>query len=98
MWMGTSEIVAIVIAGVSYLTAIINIYVQMRIKFKELDVKIISVQNELTEFKKKTENTFDRIVETNIKDHQRLYDKIDELIKIMYDLNNVKGNNNKNQI
>lgn len=77
MWMGTTEIVSIIIAGISYLTALIGIYVNMQVKIKALDVKITELEKDLKEHK----------VLTNL-NYDKLDKKLDSILDKLYDLKN----------
>lgn len=77
MWMGTTEIVSIIIAGLSYVTALIGIYVNMQVKIKALDVKITELEKDLKEHKILTNSNYDKLDK-----------KLDSILDKLYDLKN----------
>lgn len=77
MWMGTTEIVSIIIAGISYLTALIGVWINTQIKIKGLEVKITELEKDLKEHKILTNSNYDKLDK-----------KLDSILDKLYDLKN----------
>lgn len=86
--MGTSELVAIVGLFLTYLSGLIGIYINLKVKMKELEVKIISIQGELTEHKIDTSKDIDKLIQSQKADILLLNNKLDLMLERIYELKN----------
>lgn len=80
------EVIGLATLLLTYLSGLIGMYVQMRVKLKELDVRVLSIQNDLNEFKKTVSNDIKHISVQHDKSLERIdekFDKINEKLDII---------------
>jgi hypothetical protein len=108
--MSIGEIITIISLIIAYSGALIGIYVNLRVKLKELDVKMIEFEKDLINFKRDTFMSIEKMDIKNSTDHNSISDKLDKLfdkiielkldsndrIKVVNEkMNHINGNNGK---
>lgn len=88
--MTTGIIITIVSLAITYIGALVSIYVNLRVNMKELDVKIVSIQSELTEFKKSYECEMKGMIADHKQDVKDISIKLDLMMERIYELKNKK--------
>lgn len=83
---GTVEIITIVGLFLGYATALIGAYVNLKVKLKELDVKILNLEGELNAHRSRINNTVDKFEECNTKEHDAIVVKIDTMLEKITEL------------
>lgn len=86
--MGVSEMIGLAALILTYTTAIITIYVQMKVKLKELDIKVLVIQNDLNEFKKTTQCDIREIVRSQERSLEKINEKLDAIYEKIYSMSN----------
>lgn len=84
--MDPNTIVAIVGLFVTYLTSLIAIYVNIKVKLKEMEVKLASIQSELTEHKSSTERDISKLISDQREDNKLIHTKLDSLLEKIFEL------------
>lgn len=84
--MEIAEILTIVGLVLLYGGALLTAYVNIRVKIKELDVKILNLQKEFDGNKEKVENDIQRLEDKNSIEHETIMKKIDILIEKIVDI------------
>lgn len=82
--MELSELLTLIGFGLVYVGALIATITNIRIKIKELEVKIMNVQNELQENKVISECRIQKLEERNTKEHDAISSKVDALTVNLY--------------
>lgn len=84
--MEISEIITIVTLLIGYASALVTIYVNLRVKMKGLELKVIEIEKDLLEFKKYTQNSLekmdikiDKFDLKNANEHSKTQLKVDKL-------------------
>ena len=76
------EYIMTIIGGfLFYATGLIGVYVNLRVKMKELDIKVINLQEELAQHKLTTGTNVTRLEERNTLEHDSISVKIDKLLE-----------------
>lgn len=86
--MELSNIIVIISLFITYFTGLIGIYVNLKVKMKELEVKIVSIQGELTEHKIDNSKDIDKIIQSQKADILLLNNKLDLMLERIYELKN----------
>ena len=86
--MELSNIIIIGSLFISYITGLVGVYVNLKVKMKELEVKIISIQGELTEHKIDNSKDIDKIIQSQKADILLLNNKLDLMLERIYELKN----------
>ena len=79
-----SNIIVIGSLFISYITGLVGVYVNLKVKMKELEIKIISIQGELTEHKIDNSKDIDKIIQSQKADILLLNNKLDLMLEMMY--------------
>jgi len=86
--MELSNIIVIGSLFISYITGLVGVYVNLKVKMKELEVKIISIQGELTEHKIDNSKDIDKIIQSQKADILLINNKLDLMLERIYELKN----------
>lgn len=86
--MELSNIIIIGSLFISYITGLVGVYVNLKVKMKELEIKIISIQGELTEHKIDNSKDIDKIIQSQKADILLLNNKLDLMLERIYELKN----------
>lgn len=81
-----NETIMLVIAALTYIGALVGIYVSMRVKLKELDVKLFNIEKDLEAYKVKNDETSERINTLNRHDHADIIIKLDQMMEKIYNI------------
>lgn len=93
--MAISEILTIIGLALLYGSALITSYLNIRIKIKELEVKILNLQKDFDSNKSKVENDIKKLEDRNTIEHDAIINKIDELIEKITDVRIVQASKDK---
>lgn len=83
--MSVAEILTIVITGIGYLSMLIGMYINTKVKMKEMEVRILNLESDMTNFKNDVNKTLDTIIQRNSIEHDKIYNRLDDLINKMFD-------------
>lgn len=86
--MEISEIIGVAAFILTYSTALIGIYINMKLKIKEIDIKMQSIEKDLSSFKKSTQDDFKKFIEKHELEHNVFSNKLDILLEKFYELKN----------
>lgn len=86
--MELSNIIVIGSLFISYITGLVGVYVNLKVKMKELEIKIISIQGELTEHKIDNSKDIDKLIQSQKADTMLLNNKLDLMLERIYELKN----------
>lgn len=84
--MGIAEILTIIGLALVYGSALITAYINIRVKMKELDVKIINLQKEFDEEQIKVQKNLEKLEENNSKVYNQIMNKVDIIIEKITDV------------
>lgn len=84
--MNLSTIISIVAILLGYAGAVVSLYVNLRIKLKALDLKILEIEKDLLEFKKLSQNTMEKLDIKNSTEHNVILNKLDKLFDKLIEL------------
>ena len=84
--MELNSIIAIVALTLTYTTTLIATYINIRIKIKELEVKITSIQSELIEHKADNKSDLDKMISSHREDIKQINEKLDTLLDKLFEL------------
>lgn len=90
-----SNIITIIGLFITYLTGLIGIYVSLKVKIKELEVKIAGLQKEIEEHKLDNKTDIDKIFSSQRQDIKEINQKLDVLLERFFELKNSQNKNNK---
>lgn len=93
--MEISNIIAIIGLFLTYVTGLVGIYVSLKVKIKELEVKIAGIQKEFEEHKMDNKCDIDKIFSSQREDIKEINQKLDLLIERFFELKNTQNKNNK---
>lgn len=93
--MENSNIITIIGLFITYVTGLVGIYVSLKVKIKELEVKIAGLQKEIEEHKMDNKNDIDKIFSSQREDIKEINQKLDLLIERFFELKNSQNKNNK---
>jgi hypothetical protein len=79
--MRTEDIIAIIGGFLLYATGLIGVYVNLRVKLKELEIKMLNLQQELSQHKLSNGINVTRLEERNTLEHDSISVKIDKLLE-----------------
>lgn len=77
----TESVLTIIGGFLFYATGLIGVYVNLRVKLKELDIKVINLQRELAQHKLSNGINVTRLEERNTLEHDSIMVKIDKLLE-----------------
>lgn len=83
--MSVAEILTIVITGIGYLSMLIGMYINTKVKMKEMEVRILNLESDMTNFKNDVNKAFETIVQRNSVEHDKIYNRLDDLINKMFE-------------
>lgn len=86
--MEINTIIAIIALFLTYITSLVGLYINIKVKMKELEVKIINIQGELTEHKIDNSKDIDKIIQSQKADILLLNNKLDLMLERIYELKN----------
>lgn len=84
--MGLNEILTIIGIGLIYASALITTYVNIRLKLKELDVKILRIEKDFREYKTNIDCDMGKLEDKNSLEHGEIMDKIDIIVEKISDI------------
>jgi hypothetical protein len=84
--MRTEDIVAIIGGLLVYATGLIGVYVNLRVKLKELEIKMLNLQQELSQHKLAIGINVTRLEERNTIEHDSIMVKIDKLLEKLIEI------------
>jgi len=84
--MNLSTIISIVAILLGYAGAVVSLYVNLRIKLKALDLKILEIEKDLLEFNKLSQNTMEKLDIKNSTEHNVILNKLDKLFDKLIEL------------
>jgi len=84
--MNLSTIISIVAILLGYAGAVVSLYVNLRIKLKALDLKILEIEKNLLEFKNLSQNTMEKLDIKNSTEHNVILNKLDKLLDKLIEL------------
>lgn len=93
--MEISNIITIIGLFLTYITGLIGIYVSLKVKIKELEVKIAGLQKEIEEHKLDNKTDIDKIFSSQRQDIKEINQKLDVLLERFFELKNSQNKNNK---
>lgn len=79
--MRTEDIIAIIGGFLLYATGLIGVYVNLRVKLKEIEIKMLNLQQELSQHKLSNGINVTRLEERNTFEHDSISVKIDKLLE-----------------
>lgn len=83
--MSVAEILTIIITGIGYLSMLIGMYINTKVKMKEMEVRILNLESDLTNFKNDVNKAFETIIQRNSVEHDKIYNRLDDLINKMFE-------------
>jgi len=84
----SAEILTAVIALITLMGSVITVWLNLNLKIKEITMKIVEIEHKFVDVEKNNEN----ILKTIEKNNDKIYCKLDELYKLVYQIKN----NNEN--
>jgi hypothetical protein len=93
--MGIAEILTIIGLGLLYGSALIMSYINIRIKIKELEMKIMGLQHDFDVNKKKVEIDISKLEDRNTTEHREIMEKVDIIIEKISEIRISQAKNNK---
>ena len=77
-----------------YSTGLIGVYVNLRVKLKELEIKMMNLQEELAQHKLAIGTNVTRLEERNTQEHDSIMVKIDKLLEKLIEIRVDQAANN----
>jgi uncharacterized membrane protein (DUF106 family) len=75
----TAELISALVAVIMLIGAIITVWLNLNLKVKELDVKILNMENKLKDFKEDIKEERDEIIRTIEKQNDKLWQKLEQI-------------------
>lgn len=92
---GLGEILTTIGLILIYSTALVKIYIDVKVKLKELDVKIVNLQADFIEHKTSNENTNAQLTEQRSAERFAIFGKMDLMLEKITDLRINQGIDSK---
>ncbi|HNQ82478.1 MAG TPA: hypothetical protein PKM34_02475 [Bacteroidales bacterium] len=92
--MTVQDILTIIGLFLLYATGLIGVYVNLRIKLKELEIKLFNLQDEFAQHKLLIGNNVTKLEERNTIEHDSISVKIDKLLEKITEIRVDQASNN----